>query len=221
MPNQQSVRTPASTMSSAITDAVPQSYLKYKICISGSAETESCSVDAFEKTKELGREVVRQGGILVTGATTGVPYWGAIGAKEEGGISIGISPAASEIAHVKSYRLPTDYFDMIIYTGFDYAGRNLILTRASDAVISVCGRIGTLNEFTIAFEDKKPMGVLTGTGGLSNMMEEIVEKSTKKNPMIVYDDNPKRLVARIIELIKQQKIVVTEAKQYKRKHGTG
>ena len=60
-----------------------------------------------------------------------------------------------------------DYHDLIIYTGFDYSGRNLLLVRSADAVIEVCGRIGTLNEFTIAFEDQKPVGVLEHCGGTS------------------------------------------------------
>jgi len=81
---------------------------------------------------------------------------------------IGFSPAASEKAHVKSYRLPTDFHDVIVYTGFNYSGRNLILTRSSDAVIIICGRMGTLNEFSIAFEDNKPIGVLTGSGGTAD-----------------------------------------------------
>ncbi len=202
-------------------DAVPQSYLKYKICVSGSADTTSAAPGAYEKTLEVGREIVRQGGILVSGATTGAPYWAAIGAKQEGGISIGISPAATELAHVKSYRLPTDYFDMIIYTGFDYSGRNLILTRASDAVITVCGRIGTLNEFTIAFEDNKPQGVLTDTGGMADMIQDIVKRAHKGNGRVVYDNNPKRLVAKVIEMIKKEKIEVKDAQKYKRKNGAG
>lgn len=183
------------------------SYLKYKICVSGAAETDHCAEGALEKAKELGKEIVRQGGVLVTGATSGIPYWAAIGAKEEGGISIGLSPAASEKAHVKTYKLPTDYFDLIIYTGFEYAGRNLLLTRSSDAVIVVCGRMGTLNEFTIAYEDHKPIGVLTGTGGLADMVEEIVAKSHRRDAKIIYDSDPKRLVEKLIELVKKEKVV--------------
>lgn len=186
------------------------SYLKYKICVSGAARTEHCHEDVLEKSKELGREIVRQNGVVVTGATTGVPYWAAIGAKEEGGISIGFSPAASEIAHVKSYKLPTDYFDVIVYTGFEYAGRNLLLTRASDGVIIVCGRLGTFNEFTIAFEDNKPIGVLTDTGGTADMIKEIVEKGHRGPGKIVYDSDPKNLVVKLIELIKEEKVIKIE-----------
>jgi uncharacterized protein (TIGR00725 family) len=183
------------------------SYLKYKICVSGAAETGHCEEGTLEKAKELGREIIRQGGVLVTGATSGVPYWAAIGAKEEGGISIGLSPAASEKAHVKSYKLPTDYFDLIVYTGFEYAGRNLLLTRSSDAVIIVCGRMGTLNEFTIAYEDHKPIGILEGTGGMADMIKEIVDKSHRTDTKIIYGSDPKILVEKLIELVQKEKVV--------------
>ncbi|MFH2104711.1 MAG: hypothetical protein ABII72_00545 [Parcubacteria group bacterium] len=188
-----------------MSDKIEKSYLKYKICVSGAATTKHCADTTLAKAKELGREIVRQDGVLVTGATTGVPYWSAIGAKEEDGISIGISPAASEIAHIKKYRLPTDYFDLIIYTGFEYAGRNLLLTRSSDAVIIVCGRIGTLNEFTIAFEDKKPIGVLIGTGGTADKIEKIVSEAHRGPGKIVYDSDPKILVKKLVQLIDEEK----------------
>ena len=132
-----------------------KTYLKYKICVSGAAETEHCSKNALELSKETGREIARHNGVLVTGATIGIPYWAAIGAKEENGIVIGFSPAASKKAHIKTYRLPTNFHDVIVYTGFNYSGRNLILTRSSDAVVIICGRIGTLNEFSVAFEDEQ------------------------------------------------------------------
>ena len=185
----------------------PHSHLKFKIAVSGAAETGHCAPDALEKAKELGREIVRQKGVLVNGATTGFPYWAAIGAKEEGGFTIGLSPASTEKEHVEKYKLPVDYMDMIVYTGFEYSGRNLLLTRSADAVIVGCGRMGTLNEFTIAFEDDKPIGILIGTGGTADMIEEIVEKSHRPNEKIVYDSNPKTLVEKVIELIRKEKVI--------------
>jgi hypothetical protein len=179
--------------------------MKYKICVSGAAETGHCQKGALEKAKELGREIVRQNGVLVTGATSGIPYWAAIGAKEEGGIVFGLSPAASKLAHVKTYHLPIDYHDVIIYTGFEYAGRNLILTRSSDAIIVICGRMGTLNEFTIAFEDNRPIGVLIGTGGTADMIKNIVKNSHRGPGKIVYDSDPKKLVSKVIKLINHSK----------------
>lgn len=180
--------------------------MKYKICVSGAAVTDLCSENALRLAEEVGREIVRHKGVVLTGATTGIPYWVAKGAKEEGGISIGFSPAASEASHVKTYRLPTDYFDLIVYTGFDYSGRNLLLTRAADGAVIVCGRMGTLNEFTIAFEDKKPIGVLEGTGGMADAIREIVEKSRRGPGKIVYDSDPKRLIQKLVKLINKEKI---------------
>lgn len=179
-------------------------HLKYKICVSGAAETGCCKDGTQEKTEALGREIAKRGFVLVTGATTGAPYWAAKGAKSEGGIVIGLSPAASKLAHIKTYQLPTDYHDLIIYTGFNYAGRNLFLIRSSDAVITVCGRIGTLNEFTIAFEDKKPIGVLEGTGGIADSLRGIIENAHRGPGRVVYSEDPSTLLDRVIEEIREE-----------------
>ena len=108
----------------------------------------------------------------------------------------------------KNYRRGKNH-DIIIYTGFGYAGRNLLLTRAADAIVISCGRMGTLNEFTVAFEDQKPIGVLTGTGGMADEMREIVAKSYRVHSGIVYDSDPKKLVEKLLELIKKDKIIET------------
>lgn len=179
----------------------------FKLCVSGAAETGHCAEGALEKAEELGREIVRHNSVLVTGATTGAPFWAAKGAKEEGGISIGISPASSEREHIEHYKLPTEYFDMIMYTGFNYSGRNLLLTRSADAVLFVCGRMGTLNEFTIAFEDKKPIGVLEGTGGTADLIRELLPKMHRGQDKIVFDTDPKALVEAVLEMVKKEKMI--------------
>jgi hypothetical protein len=184
------------------------SHLKYKIVVSAAAETSHCGPKALELTKELGREIVAQGAVLITGATTGAPYWAAIGAKEAGGFVIGLSPASSENEHIKKYHLPLDYHDMIVYTGFGYAGRNLLLTRTGDAVIVSCGRMGTINEFTIAFEDQKPIGVLTSPDWVTDdIIKNIIEEAHRGKGKMAYDSDPKRLVGKVIELIKKEKLV--------------
>ena len=181
-------------------------HLKIKIGVSGAAETATCGVHALEKAKELGRQIAQQGAILVTGATTGFPLWSAMGAKEADGISIGLSPGASEKEHVEVYRLPLDYMDMIIYTGFGYPGRDLLFTRSCDAVIIGCGRIGTIHEFTIAFEDGKPIGILEGEWTMSGVLKDILAKGNRPNDKIIFDTDPKRLIERIIEMVKKYKI---------------
>ena len=176
----------------------------FKICVSGAAETGHCALGVLEKAEQLGEEIAKKGLVLVTGATTGIPYWSAKGAKKAGGLVIGFSPAASEAAHIKSYRLPVDYHDAIVFTGFDYSGRNLLLTRAADAVIVICGRMGTLNEFTIAFEDKKPIGVLEGTGGTTEWIKDLIAKSHRGPGKVVFSSDYKELLKMVIELIENE-----------------
>ena len=178
---------------------------KYKICVSGSAALDPCTPKAKELAKEVGRQIVKQGAILLTGATTGIPYWAAVGANEANGISIGFSPAGTEKEHVKVYRLPTDMFDVIVYTGFGYAGRNLLLTRASDAVITICGRMGTLNEFTVAFEDKKPLGVLEGSGGTADKIDYLLKGGYRGKKKVIASTYPDVLIREIIKMIKLEK----------------
>ena len=177
-----------------------------KICVSGAAETGHCGVNALEKAKELGREIARQGIILVTGATTGFPFWVAMGAKEIGGVSIGFSPAASEKEHVEVYKLPVDYMDLIIYRGFGYPGRDLLLTRSVDGVICGCGRIGTVHEFTVAFEDNKTIGIYEGPWEMGNELKEILAKSHRPYAKVVSGNDPKKLVEDMLLMIKKSKI---------------
>lgn len=177
-------------------------HMQYKIAVSGSASN-NCAKGAFKKSYEVGKQIALNGCVLVTGATIGIPEWATRGAKSVGGISIGLSPAVSRQAHTKTYKLPTRYMDLIIYTGFDYSGRNMLMTRSSDAVIVICGRIGTLNEFTTAFEDKRVVGVLTKTGGVEQEIDDILRVSKRGRKRIVFDDDPKRLVKKVIKMIRE------------------
>jgi len=188
-------------------------HLKYALGISGAAETSPCAPNAPQLAEAVGRFVAQNNCVLVTGATTGIPYWAAKGAKEAGGTVIGFSPATSEREHVKKYHLPVDFHDVIIYTGSGYAGRNLQLTRAAHGVIFVCGRMGTLNEFTIAFEDEKPMAILEDSGPFQSTnaadpgfatFKEIVQGAHRGPGKIVYEKNPELLVKNLLELIKKE-----------------
>lgn len=190
----------------------------YKLCVSGSA-VDICGQQGFKKAYEVGKEIAKVGAVLVNGATTGTPYEAARGAKAAGGMVIGLSPASSKKEHVNKYKLPLDYLDLVVYTGFDYTGRNLLMTRSADGVIFVCGRIGTLNEFTIAFEDKKPLGVLLGSGGIADEMEHILEVAKRGHKNIVFDTNPKRLVKKVLKMVKEKEAEVEHIE--KKNHLTG
>ncbi len=197
--------------------------MKPKICVSGSAAN-NCGPGAFKKAYEVGYEIIKQGGVLVTGATIGIPEWSTRGAASAskklgigGVVSIGLSPAGSKREHIKKYHLPTKHMDIIVYTGFDYSGRNLLLTRSSDAVIEICGRVGTLNEFTIAFEDKKPIGVLLGTGGAVEEIPHILAVGKRGSKNVVYDTDPISLVKKVMKMVKERDRVDEKAEKKIRK----
>ena len=98
--------------------------------------------------------------------------------------------------------------DLIIYSGFGYSGRDILLTRCADAVICGCGRIGTIHEFTIAFEDKKPIGILEGDWETDEILQEIIDKSHRAEEMaghIVHDKDPKILIQKLIKVIEKYK----------------
>ena len=178
---------------------------KYEIVVSGAAEFNHCCKNIKKLAREVGKEIARQKCNLVTGATTGVPYFSALGCNEAGGFNIGFSPATSEAAHVKSYKLPLSPFDIMIYTGADYAGRNVIMTKSADGVIIICGRMGTLHEFATAFEIQKPIGVLEGSGGTADKIRIIATGPYRGVKKIIYERDPKKLVQKLIAEIKKQK----------------
>ena len=93
------------------------------------------------------------------------------------------------------FQLPTDACDAIVYTGFGLKGRNVVLIRSCDIVAFIAGSIGSLNEFTIAYDEGKIIGCLTGTGGVADEIKSIAETFPKKTKArIFYDDDPAQLI---------------------------
>lgn len=180
--------------------------MKFKIAVSGASQTDHCCKDIKEVSKEVGREIARQKCTLVTGATIGAPYFASQGFKEIGGYSVGFSPAISRREHVNTYRLPLDTLDLVIYTGADYTGRNIIMTKGVDAMIIICGRTGTLHEFITALELDKYIGVLEKTGGTADKARFILDMPRRSRKGVIYDDDPKRLVQSLVEVLEKDKI---------------
>ena len=168
-------------------------HLRLKFGVSGAAETGHCGIDAYDKGLALGREIAKYGAILVTGATTGFPLWAAMGAKEAGGFVLGFSPASTEKEHIETFNLPVEYHDVI-------------LTRSSDAVFFGCGRIGTIHEFTISFEDQKPIGIYEADWGTDEVIKSILQNGHRANDRIAFDTDPKKLVKRVADLVNKDKI---------------
>ncbi len=101
---------------------------------------------------EVGRELARQGAIVVCGGLGGVMGAVARGAAEAGGVSIGILPDPDR-------RRANPYLTYTIPTNLGHA-RNMLIVHAADAVIAVNGGYGTISEAAIALKLGKPVVAL-------------------------------------------------------------
>lgn len=178
--------------------------IRYSICVSGAAAGPTIT-ESHDKAQILGETIAEAGHIITTGATVGLPYYAAYGAKLKGGVSIGFSPASSLREHIRKYRLPHDAFDFINFTGMNYVGRDLYLVQSSDAVITVGGRFGSLHEFTSALEARKPCGVLIGSDGTADWIPILMkELDPPDGDIVVLDEDPKRLVHKMIKILDEK-----------------
>lgn len=174
---------------------------KFKIAIAGAIETHDCGTKLLDTARQLGKIVAKAGHFVVTGSHHGFPQFVAIGAKDANGQTMYFSPAANLKEHEEGYRLDSKNADVIIYTGFGFVGSQIFMTRSSDAVIIGCGKIDALHEFTLAVKEGKPVGVLKGDFKTDEIIKKIVEDNKKSHLPIVFEDDPKRLVEKLIELI--------------------
>lgn len=100
-----------------------------------------CTPEISAVAEEVGKLIARNGGILICGGLGGVMEAASRGAKDEGGITIGVLPGDD----------PEDanrYIDIPVVTGLGHA-RNIIIAKSSDVLIAISGSYGTLSE--IAF----------------------------------------------------------------------
>lgn len=119
---------------------------------------------ALAAAEDVGRLIAERGAVVVSGGLSGVMEAVSRGAKRAGGLVVGVLPGFDK-------RDANAYVDIALTTGMGWM-RNTLTVRAADAVIMISGGIGTLNELTIAYQDK-PTVVLEGTGGWSDRIREI------------------------------------------------
>ena len=122
---------------------------------------------ALRAGEEVGKLLAERGAVVVTGGLSGVMEAVSRGAKNAGGLVIGILPGFDK-------RDANAYVDVAITTGMGWM-RNTLVVRAADAVIMISGGIGTLNELTVAYEDK-PTVILEGTGGWADRIRDVAYK---------------------------------------------
>ncbi|MCS7173516.1 MAG: TIGR00725 family protein [Armatimonadetes bacterium] len=103
----------------------------------------------WQAAQTVGREIARRGGILICGGMGGVMEAASKGAREAGGVVVGILPTDSE-------RGANPYLTIPIPTGMG-EGRNVLVVRASQALIAIGGWYGTLVEIAYALALKVPV----------------------------------------------------------------
>jgi len=173
----------------------------------GSAAPDSTRLDAgkalVEKAEQLATAIAKRDVVLFTGATTGIVYVVGKTAHDAGCFHVGISPASNEAEHVEHYKLPLDACDTIVYTGFGLKGRNVVLVRSCEVVLFVAGAMGALNEFSIAHDEGKIIGCLTGTGGVADESEFLLQKFGKRTTTarVFTNDDPEKLIEQCLQSI--------------------
>ena len=114
----------------------------------------ACDDQIAEVARAVGRAIAERGAALLTGGRSGVMEAASRGARDAGGLTIGVLPGAGP-----GDSPPNAYVDVAIYTGLGEA-RNWVNVCSSDALIAIGGGFGTLSEIALALKARKPLVLL-------------------------------------------------------------
>ena len=162
-----------------------------------------------EKARELGREIAFRKHVLVTGGSFGIPYQSVLAAHENAGKTIAYSNSTNLAGHLKQKKAVQGFTEIIyVPSSYEHTGnplicgkyRNVSCIAAVDKAIIIGGGIGTMNEFTIAYDFGKDIGILEGTGGITTEAIETLLKATvkKTNSRIIRETDPKKLLDNLL-----------------------
>lgn len=121
---------------------------------------DSCTEVARDAAYKVGSAVAREGGIVVCGGLGGVMEAACRGARDGGGLSVGIVPS-DESAQANRY------CDVVVASGMGKS-RNFLVANSGDAMVVVGGGAGTLIEVAAAYQASKPIAAVRGTGGVAD-----------------------------------------------------
>jgi len=114
-----------------------------------------------EMAEQIGRDIAKNNCILLCGGREGVMKAACRGAKSNNGLTVGILPS-------KDKKEANQYVDVPLAFGVGHV-RNSLIVCASDAVIAVNGREGTLSEIALAVSYNKPVIAVKGSGGSAEL----------------------------------------------------
>ena len=168
---------------------------KPQILVAGSSE-DHCSEKAYRLAYEVGREIARNNATLITGGLGGVMEAASRGAKEAGGIVVGIIPH-------EDLEYANKYCDVVVATGIGWA-RNFSTAYSADAVIIIGGGAGTAIEAMVAYFKDKPIIALKGSGGFADRFggEYLDDRKIRK---VTVAENPSEAVKKALEMIREKK----------------
>lgn len=183
--------------------------MKYKIGVFGSAEGDIQKIVNIAHV--LGKELGKNKAIVITGASTGLPYEVAKTAKEHGAEVWGFSQTTNLKEQEKlALNCDSSIYKKLIYIPKNYEFvtnnavckkyRNVSSTATCDAGIIIAGRWGTMNEFTNLYDMGKVIGILTGTGGIADELESLGKKIKKKSKAkLLFEVSPEKLIKKVID----------------------
>ena len=154
------------------------------------SDGDHCPPATYDAAKEVGAEIAARSAITVTGGLGGVMEAAGRGAKEKGGMVVGIIPNED-----MSYANP--YCDIIIPTGIGFA-RNFITAYSADAAIVVGGGAGTFIEACVAYQKGKPIVALTGSGGTADKIADTF-LDDRKTVKVISASSPKDAVEQALD----------------------
>lgn len=181
------------------------------VAIYGSAN--SSNKRTCKHAREIGQLLSAKGHTIITGACSGIPFEAAESAFMRGTRVIGYSPAINKKEHRIRFQDPTECFTDMVFIPRDYEHikdnaacykyRNITTVMNCDKAIIIGGRYGTLDEFILAYEFGKEIGILQGTEGAAevietDIMKSILQKIDKETGAKVhFENNPKNLLKAI------------------------
>jgi hypothetical protein len=115
----------------------------------------ACDTATAAAARAIGRGVAQRGAVLLTGGRGGVMEAASQGARDAGGLTVGVLPGAAA-----DETPPNPFVEVALFTGLG-EGRNWVNIAASDAVIAVGGGFGTLSEIALALKARKPIVLLS------------------------------------------------------------
>lgn len=132
----------------------------------------------------VGKQLARKGHVVLTGGLGGIMTAASKGAKEAGGVTVGILPGTSQTSPANMY------VDIPIYTGMGEA-RNAINVKSCKAAIAIGGEYGTLSEIALALKGGCPIILLNSWS--------ITPHGCRKQPDLLVAGTPEEAVDMAIE----------------------